>query len=99
MKIYKTELLKIAGYDGVTIIMSGLWILFVIVFLKAISFYQNGKSTYNKKKKAEINNTIYGIHSTEGDDDSEIKPKINIFDKMKYVGELLEKIIQNRFTR
>lgn len=86
--------------------MALLWILFVIVFLKTISLYQNIKSTYNKKKGAEINNSVYGIHTStikeppiENDDDIKNNQKINIFDRMKYIGELLEKIIEDKFTR
>lgn len=61
LKIYKKEIFKIGDLDGAAVIMALIWVLFVVVFIKSISFFKNFRA---KDLSLNINGSKYGNNQT-----------------------------------
>ena len=123
LKIHNKEIFKIGDLDGASVIMAILWLLFLIVFFKSISFFKNLRAN---DLSLNISGNKYGNNQTpiknknEDMDNNLISPDQNdltispypdskanylkqktfsILDKMEYVGDMLERFIEERFTK
>jgi hypothetical protein len=128
LKIPKKQVFLIGDIDGVSLIMTLLFVLFVIPFLKSISLFSYVRRSVfgrkkNKKGKSGLctiykdqletrasnngecatGNTLLPSMSPISEDyHSTVKNRNNqtsVFDRMTYVGDLLEKFIEKKFTQ